>query len=168
MEMERSTKACGGEYVLVHVHHHHHLASFLDMGITKPNTHTMGQVGLPLLGRFKTAYRPQLLSSETSLHFLMGWDWSWVDMDKYRLVGIPPAVVSCNMLDWQEFGRHRECNHHKQNVFACELHMHNKHTSEPLELCRTAASQNHHSCQFAAKWGERGYYDKSDVALCVK
>ena len=33
MEMERSTKACGGEYVLVHVHHHHHLASFLGMVI---------------------------------------------------------------------------------------------------------------------------------------
>jgi len=36
-----------------------------------------------------------------------------------------------------------------------------------LELRRTAASQNCHSCQFADKWGERGYYDENDVVLCV-
>ena len=36
-----------------------------------------------------------------------------------------------------------------------------------LELCRTAASQNCHSCQFADIWAERGYYDESDVVLCV-
>ena len=36
-----------------------------------------------------------------------------------------------------------------------------------LELFRTAASQNCHSCQFADKQGERGYYDESDVVLCV-
>jgi len=35
-----------------------------------------------------------------------------------------------------------------------------------LELCRTTACQNHHSCQFADKWVERGYYDESDV-LCM-
>ena len=33
-----------------------------------------------------------------------------------------------------------------------------------LELCRTAAS---HSCRFADKRGERGYYDESNVVLCV-
>ena len=37
---------------------------------------------------------------------------------------------------------------------------------------RVRASQNHsepncHSCQFADKWAERGYYDESNVALCV-
>ena len=37
-----------------------------------------------------------------------------------------------------------------------------------LELRRTAASQNCHSCQFANKLAERGYYDKSHVVLCVK
>ena len=37
-----------------------------------------------------------------------------------------------------------------------------------LELCRTAASQNHHCYQFAGKWAERGYCDESDVVLCVK
>ena len=37
-----------------------------------------------------------------------------------------------------------------------------------LELCRTAASQNCHSCQFANKQAERGYYDESDIVLCVK
>ena len=36
-----------------------------------------------------------------------------------------------------------------------------------LELRRTAASQNCHSCQFADKRGERGYYDESDIILCV-
>ena len=36
-----------------------------------------------------------------------------------------------------------------------------------LELRRTAASQNCHSCQFADKRGERGYYDESDVVLYV-
>jgi len=33
-----------------------------------------------------------------------------------------------------------------------------------LEVCRTAASQNH---QFADKQDERDSYDKSDVALCM-
>ena len=37
-----------------------------------------------------------------------------------------------------------------------------------LELRRIAASQNCHSCQFANKRAERGYYDKSDIVLCVK
>ena len=37
-----------------------------------------------------------------------------------------------------------------------------------LELCRTAASQNHHCYQFAERWAERVYYDESDVVLCVK
>jgi len=36
-----------------------------------------------------------------------------------------------------------------------------------LELCITTASQNCYSCQFADKWGERGYYDESDVVLCI-
>jgi len=56
--------------------------------------------------------------------------------------------------------------------------MRNRHKSEPrpvcvaqngvvLELRRTAASQNFHSCQFADKRAERGYYDKSDIVLCV-
>jgi len=36
-----------------------------------------------------------------------------------------------------------------------------------LELRRTAASRNCHFCQFADKWAERGYYDDSDVVLCV-
>jgi len=36
-----------------------------------------------------------------------------------------------------------------------------------LELRRTAASQNCHFCEFADKRGERGYYDESDVVLCV-
>ena len=30
-----------------------------------------------------------------------------------------------------------------------------------------AASQNCHSCQFADKRGERGYYDESDIVLSV-
>ena len=34
-----------------------------------------------------------------------------------------------------------------------------------LELRRIAAS---HSCQFANKRAERGYYDESDIVLCVK
>ena len=37
-----------------------------------------------------------------------------------------------------------------------------------LELRRIAASQNCHSCQFANKWAERGYYDESDIVLYVK
>ena len=37
-----------------------------------------------------------------------------------------------------------------------------------LQLCETAASQNHHSCHFADKGAERGYCDESDVILCVK
>jgi len=37
-----------------------------------------------------------------------------------------------------------------------------------LQLRGTAASQNRHSCQFADKWTERGYYDQSDVVLCMK
>ena len=36
-----------------------------------------------------------------------------------------------------------------------------------LELRRTAASQYCHSCEFADKRGERGYYDESDVVMCV-
>jgi len=36
-----------------------------------------------------------------------------------------------------------------------------------LELCRTAASQNCHSCQFADKQVERGYYEESNVILCM-
>jgi len=36
-----------------------------------------------------------------------------------------------------------------------------------LEIRRTAASQNYHSCQFADKWAERGYYDESDIVLCM-
>ena len=36
-----------------------------------------------------------------------------------------------------------------------------------LELRRTAASQNCHSCQFADKRDERGYYDESDVVVCM-
>ena len=35
-----------------------------------------------------------------------------------------------------------------------------------LELRRTAASQNCHSCQFAGKKAERGYHDDRYVALC--
>ena len=37
-----------------------------------------------------------------------------------------------------------------------------------LELRGIAASQNCHSCQFANKQAERGYYDESDIVLCVK
>ena len=37
-----------------------------------------------------------------------------------------------------------------------------------LQLRGTAASQNRHSCQFADKWAERGYYNQSDVVLCMK
>ena len=37
-----------------------------------------------------------------------------------------------------------------------------------LELRRIAASQNCHSCQFASKRAERGYYDESDIVLCEK
>jgi len=37
-----------------------------------------------------------------------------------------------------------------------------------LDFCRSAASQNCHSCQFADKQAERDYYDKSDVILCMK
>jgi len=36
-----------------------------------------------------------------------------------------------------------------------------------LELRRITASQNRHSCQFADKRAERGYYDENDVVLCV-
>jgi len=36
-----------------------------------------------------------------------------------------------------------------------------------LELRETAASQNCRSCQFADKRAEGGYYDESDVVLCV-
>jgi len=36
-----------------------------------------------------------------------------------------------------------------------------------LELHITADSQNCHSCQFADKQDERGYYDESDVVLCM-
>ena len=52
--------------------------------------------------------------------------------------------------------------------------MRNRYTSEPrpengvvLELCKTPASQNCHSCQFADKRAERGYCDESDIVLCV-
>jgi len=37
-----------------------------------------------------------------------------------------------------------------------------------LELRRIEASQNCHFCQFANKRAERGYYDESDIVLCVK
>jgi len=37
-----------------------------------------------------------------------------------------------------------------------------------LKLRGIAASQNCHSCQFANKRAERGYYDESDIVLCVK
>jgi len=37
-----------------------------------------------------------------------------------------------------------------------------------LELRRIAASQNCHSCQFANKRAERGYYNESDIVLCMK
>ena len=37
-----------------------------------------------------------------------------------------------------------------------------------LNLDLFAASQNCRSCQFANKRAERGYYDESDIALCVK
>jgi len=37
-----------------------------------------------------------------------------------------------------------------------------------LELRRTVASQNCHSCQFADKRAKRGYYDESDVVMYVK
>ena len=37
-----------------------------------------------------------------------------------------------------------------------------------LELRRIAANQNCHSRQFANKQAERGYYDESDIILCVK
>ena len=37
-----------------------------------------------------------------------------------------------------------------------------------LELRRIAANQNCHSCQFANKRAERGYYDESDIVLCIK
>ena len=37
-----------------------------------------------------------------------------------------------------------------------------------LELCRITASQNCRSCQYANKRAERGYYDESDIVLCVK
>ena len=37
-----------------------------------------------------------------------------------------------------------------------------------LELCRITASQNCHSCQFANKQAERGYYDKSDIVNSVR
>ena len=66
-------------------------------------------------------------------------------------------------------------------MFACELHKHNSthlnlnlnllfvaQNGVVLECCRTAASQNRHSYQFADKWAERGYYDESDVVECVK
>jgi len=35
-----------------------------------------------------------------------------------------------------------------------------------LKLHRTTASQNCHSCQFADKRAERGYYDESSHFLC--
>ena len=37
-----------------------------------------------------------------------------------------------------------------------------------LELRRIAASQIWHSCQFANKQAERGYYDKSDIVNSVR
>ena len=37
-----------------------------------------------------------------------------------------------------------------------------------LEIRRIAASQNCHSYQFANQQAERGYYDESDIVLCVK
>ena len=36
------------------------------------------------------------------------------------------------------------------------------------QLKRIIVVQNRRSCQFADKWAERSYYDKSDVVLCVK
>jgi len=36
-----------------------------------------------------------------------------------------------------------------------------------LELHKTTASQNCYSCQFADKRDEKGYYDESNVILCV-
>jgi len=36
-----------------------------------------------------------------------------------------------------------------------------------LELRRITASQNCHSCQFANKLAERGYYDESNIILCM-
>jgi len=37
-----------------------------------------------------------------------------------------------------------------------------------LELCRITASQSFDSCQFANKQNEKGYYDESDIVLCMK
>lgn len=52
------------------------------------------------------------------------------------------------------------------------------HVSEPrhllpqngivFELCRTAATQNHHSCQLIDKQAEGSYSDKSDIVLYIK
>ena len=64
-------------------------------------------------------------------------------------------------------------------MYACELHMQNSthlnldllfiaQNVVMLEHRKTAVSQNHHSCQFADMWVERGYYNESDVILYMK
>ena len=62
----------------------------------------------------------------------------------------------------------------KGQVFDCELGICNRpvnlllpQNGLVLEHCRITASQNHHSYQFADKWAERGYYDESNVVLCM-
>ena len=81
-----------------------------------------------------------------------------------RLVEIPSnGRGPPEMSDWLGFSKHLEHNHRKQrvvNMFACELCMCNRYTSEPhttfrKELHRTTASQNCHSYQFADKQAER-------------
>jgi len=81
------------------------------------------------------------------------------------------------MSDSQGFVKHIERNHETKewrNAIACELRTSLNldllcvaENGVGLELRRTATSQNCHSCQFADKRGERGYYDENDVVLCV-
>ena len=93
-------------------------------------------------------------------------------MGRYWLVGIPPSGHEPPDVGLTRIWKHLERSHHKQrvvNAFARELRMRNRHKSEPrrVRTSQNRASQNCHSYQFADKRAERGYYDESDVVLCV-
>jgi len=65
-------------------------------------------------------------------------------------------------------------NRHKSEPQLGELYSHTGRAIQcvaqngvVVELRKTTASQNCHSCQFADKQDERGYYDESDFVLCM-
>ena len=105
------------------------------------------------------------------------------DTDKYRLVRIPPSSreppdVGLTRIRKEPRTQPSQAKSGKMRLhvnYACAIGTRLNlellcvaQNGVVLELRRIAASQSCHSCQFANKRAERGYYDKSDIVLCVK